>query len=142
MTQEDRFLHKVRLLQRKTKCSNTVCNQFVSLFKRYSNESTGRGLQSFDTKAKRAAGLDYLVLHGCPGCKKYVYRPGDVNVNCPFVKLDGTVCGQPRYDESNKPREVSLMMLCVCVCVCVFFLVSLMMLCVFFFVDAAQQVYR
>lgn len=113
INEEDAFLHDVRLLQRKTKCSNTVCDEFVRLFRQYNDTSSGRGLKSFDKKAKRAAGLDYLVLHGCPGCNKYVYRPGDVNVNCPFVKLDGTVCGQARYDESNKPREVSLMMLCL-----------------------------
>lgn len=122
INEEDAFLHDVRLLQRKTQCSNTVCDEFVRLFREYSDSSSGRGLKSFDKKAKRAAGLDYLVLHGCPGCNKYVYRPGDVNVNCPFVKLDGTVCGQARYDESNKPREVSLMMLCL------------------FFAYAAQQV--
>ena len=55
MTQEDSFLHNVRLLQRKTKCSNTVCDEFVRLFHQYRNKNTGRGLKTYDTKAKRAA---------------------------------------------------------------------------------------
>ena len=112
MTEEEGFFHKVRLLQRKTKCSNTVCEEFVSFFKQYSNKSTGRGLKTFDTKAKKAAGLDYLVLHGCPECNKHVYGPNDRNVNCPFIKKDGTVCGHTRYDETNKPWEVNLLVLC------------------------------
>lgn len=110
MTEEECFLHKVRMLQRKTKCSNTVCDEFVSVFKKYSNATTGRSLKHFDKEAKKAAGLDYLVLHGCPQCKKHVYGPEDQNVNCPFVKDNGTVCGHTRYDHAtNKPWEVSLL---------------------------------
>jgi len=115
MTEEEVFFHKVRLLQRKTKCSNTVCDEFVSIFKKANKgKITGR-LENFDRKAKRAAGVQYLVLHGCPKCKKYVYGPKDRNLNCPFIKEDGTVCGHTRYND-GKPWEVSLFVIYAHVC--------------------------
>ena len=113
MTEEERFLHRVRLLQRRTKCSNNVCEEFVRVFNMY-NKSTGRSLGSWDAKAKKAAGVDYIVLHGCPKCHKYIYTPKDHNINCPFVTEDGTVCGHTRYDAENKPWEVSLLFLYCC----------------------------
>lgn len=107
MTNEERFYHKVRLLQRKTKCSNTVCKEFVRIFKQQHGNDTNTGLGSFDTKMKAVAGTNYLKLHGCPKCDKYVYTPNDRNGNCPFVKEDGAVCGHPRYNEANEPWEVA-----------------------------------
>ena len=110
MTQEERFLHQVRLLQRKTKCSNTVCDEFVRIYKQHCDGNSAPSLRTFDTKAKRAAGMEYIVLHGCPKCKKYVYGPNNTNANCPFVEQDDTVCGHTRYNkETNKPWEVSLL---------------------------------
>ena len=119
MTQEERFLHQVRLLQRKTKCSNTVCDEFVRIYKQHCDGNSAPSLRTFDTKAKRAAGMEYIVLHGCPKCKKYVYGPNNTNANCPFVEQDGTVCGHTRYNkETNKPWEVSLLA-CLLACLLV-----------------------
>ena len=104
MDAEEQFYHQVRLIQRRTKCSNHVCDQFVRIFeKNHSKKST---IASFDKKAKRAAGTDYIVLHGCPKCNKYVYTPKDRNNHCPFPKEDGTVCGHPRLNAENQPWEV------------------------------------
>lgn len=109
MTEDERFYHRVRLLQRKTKCSNTVCEDFVQIFKQYVRSKNNTGLRRFDAKAKAVAGTNYLKLHGCPKCNKYVYSPKDHNVNCPFVNVkgDGSVCGYPRYNEAGKPWEIA-----------------------------------
>ena len=107
MTKEDRFYQKVRLIQRRTKCSNYVCDEFVKLYRIHATEEeNGGSLNSFDKKCKHVAGVNYLVLHGCPSCDKYIYTKDDDNENCPFVKADGTVCGHPRYNEKNAPFEV------------------------------------
>ena len=63
-------------------------------------------LQSFDRKSIKTAGVDFIILHGCPECDKYVYTPEDKANNCPYIKADGTVCGYSRYDESHVPHEV------------------------------------
>ena len=106
MTMEERFYHKVRLLQRRTKCSNTVCKEFVRMFKEFGNP-TSSAIDSFDKKAKMVAGVDYFKLHGCPSCDKYVYSPDDINEHCPYIKKDGTVCGHPRYSEGKEPWELA-----------------------------------
>lgn len=105
MTADEHFYHKVRLLQRRTKCSNTVCKEFVRLFKK-ENGTSNKGLVGFDNKSKAAAGTEYIKLHGCPKCDRYIYRPGDPNSNCPFIQ-NGTVCGHPRYNEKKKPWELA-----------------------------------
>ena len=104
MQDDERFFHQVRLIQRRTKCSNYVCNEFVRAFKNKKNG--GRTIDTFDTKAARAAGVEYFVLHGCPKCNKYVYKPSDSSTHCPFPKQDGTVCGHPRYKTAKEPWEV------------------------------------
>lgn len=109
ITGELNFYHDVRLLQKRTKCSNYVCNQFVKTFQKHCGKK-GDGQQnkikSFDKLSIKAAGADYMVLHGCPNCNHHVYMPDDDNINCPFVKVDGTVCGYSRFDEKNEPYEV------------------------------------
>ena len=106
MTTEDEFYQKVRLLQRRTKCSNFVCKQFVDLFRQNAEDKNNLGsLSSFDKKSKRVAGVNYLALHGCPSCNKHVYTHKDKNKVCPFIKANGTVCGHPRYSEQNEPLD-------------------------------------
>ena len=110
MDDEEQFYHQIRLIQRRTKCSNHVYDQFVRIFKKLSKEK-GRSIKSFDKKAKRAAGTEYLILHGCPKCDKYVYGPNDPNDHCPFRKEGGAVCGHPRFDAHNQPWEVIVVFL-------------------------------
>ena len=117
MTEEERFFHEVRLLQRRTKCSNYVCQQFIRVFKQHVDIEANTSIAAFDKKGRRAAGVDYLVLDGCPKCNKHVYTPGDTRDNCPHEKNDGTICGHPRFDPSGKPFEVSFV-LCLFVFAC------------------------
>ena len=110
MTAEDRFFQKVRLLQRKTKCSNHVCNEFIQLYRQNAKEKgNSRSLNSFDKKSKGAAGVNYFVLHGCPACNKHIYKQEDTNQSCPFVKANGRVCGYPRYSDKGEPHEVEIL---------------------------------
>ena len=101
MTEEENFYHQVRLLQRRTKCSNYVCQQFAKVLK----SQKGRGIKAFDKKAKAAAGVDYIELHGCPKCNKHVYRPCDKLKYCPHINDDSTTCGHPRFNGANQPFE-------------------------------------
>lgn len=111
LTEEERFLHDVRLLQRRTKCSNYVCQQFIQVFKKHSDSEGNTSINAFDKKARQAAGVDYFLLDGCPACNKHVYTPGDNRGNCPYVKDDGTICAHHRFDPSGKPFEVPLFVL-------------------------------
>ena len=113
MTEDQKFLHHVRLIQRKTKCSNNVCAEFVRLYQKYNNNNNTETLRSFDKKAKNIAGVNYSILHGCPKCNDYVYSPDDENLHCPNVKEDGTNCGHPRYNDDGKPWEVMILILCM-----------------------------
>ena len=114
MDEEERFFHEVRLIQRRTKCSNHVCDQFVRVFKNFSKSEASRTITSFDKKAKRAAGTNYFVLHGCPKCNKYVYTPKDINLHCPFPNEAGAVCGHPRFNAQKKPWEVLFFLTVMC----------------------------
>ena len=105
MEDEDRLFHHIRLLQRRTKCSNSACEEFVGLLRKYCG-TTSRSIGSFDRKAKQAAGVNYLILHGCSKCNKHIYGPNDRNKNCPFEKEDGTVCGHPRFEKEKDAWEV------------------------------------
>ena len=76
MSKEDAFYQKVRLIQRRTRCSNYVCAEFVKIYRKMHAAQEGKEfatLKSFDTKCKNAAASNYLVLHGCPSCNKYIY---------------------------------------------------------------------
>ena len=101
---EETFFHKIRMLQRRTKCSNFVCDEFVKTFKTCSGVQSS--IKKFDKRAKDLAGVNYFVLHGCPGCDRHVYKPEDEELTCPFVKDDGNVCGHARFNASNQPFEV------------------------------------
>ena len=52
------------------------------------------------------AGVGFLALHGCNKCNKFVFLPDDERKTCPYVKADGQVCGESRYDTNGKPKEV------------------------------------
>ncbi len=102
MTTDEKFYQKVRLLQRRTKCSNFVCNEFVQLFRQSAEDKENFGsLSSFDKKAKHAAGVQYLVIHGCPSCNRHIYTQKDESSACPL-------CGHPRYSEEHEPLEVAI----------------------------------
>ena len=51
------------------------------------------------------AGVQYIILHGCAKCDRYVYVPADKRDTCPHVNEDGQVCGEPRYDTCGEPKE-------------------------------------
>lgn len=108
---DDEFLHEVRLLQRRTRCSNFVCEEFVKTYKKFSPDpvktrTVKTRIREFDNRAKNAAGCNYIILHGCPECNRHVYLPTDKATSCPFVKQDGNVCAHPRFDEHGKAFEV------------------------------------
>lgn len=116
MTEAERFCHRVRLLQRRTKCSNYVCEQFIRVLR--SEEGGFCSIKAFDKKAIAAAGVNFFVLHGCPKCDKHVYTPTDKRKNCPYKnKVDGTTCGHPRFDSANQPFEVCFVFLSGTICV-------------------------
>ena len=52
------------------------------------------------------AGVGFLALNGCNACNKFVYLPDDKRTICPYVKANGEVCGEPRYDSNGQPKEV------------------------------------
>ena len=132
MGDEDRFYHQVRYLQRKTRCSNVVCDEFVKLYKKFSPTPVRSSIYGFDKKAKEGAGCDFIILHGCPQCNRHVYKPTDREETCPFIKENGTVCAHPRFNNKGKPLEVF-----VCVFYCFLLLHSTyvyIMLCRYVFI--------
>ena len=127
---DDEFLHEVRLLQRRTRCSNFVCEEFVKTYKNFSPDpvktrTVKTRIREFDNRAKNAAGCNYIILHGCPECNRHVYLPTDKATSCPFVKQDGNVCAHPRFDEHGKAFEVILLLVPSYKCSCIFVLLIL-----------------
>ena len=51
------------------------------------------------------AGVGFLILHGCVKCDKFVFTPDDKRTHCPYVHVNGHVCGEPRFDVNGKPKE-------------------------------------
>ena len=101
----------MRLLQRRTRCSNFVCEEFVKTYKKFSPDpvktrTVKTRIREFDNRAKNAAGCNYIILHGCPECNRHIYLPTDKAKSCPFVKDDGNVCAHPRFNEHGKAIEV------------------------------------
>lgn len=76
------------------------------MFKQYLGDLP-TGFRSVDKKMQKAAGASVLRLHGCMQCNQHVYHPDDEAHLCTHVKVDGTVCGHPRYDKDGKPNEVN-----------------------------------
>ena len=106
MTHGENFIHEVRVLQRRTRCSNVVCDEFVKTFRKYSREPVESSIRRYDKEAKNAAGCNYSILHGCPKCNRHVYKPTDKDTSCPFTKADGTICNHPRFDDKGNAFEV------------------------------------
>lgn len=116
MHDDDEFYQEVRYLQRKTRCSNVVCREFVKVFKKFSPIPVKSSISRFDSKAKEEAGCDYIILHGCPNCNRHVYKPTDQERTCP-------VCAHPRFNNKGKPLEVfGICLFCICLCACFFVL--------------------
>ena len=128
------------MLQRKTRCSDFVCNEFVRTYRKFAPPAAvKKNLHEFDTKAKRAAECNYIVLHGCPRCNRHVYLPTDKQKRCPFIKKDGTVCGHPRFDEKGKALEVifcfttrAVVICFAVVCAYILFVVCIYLFCLFY----------
>ena len=104
--EEDQFYQHVRYFQRKTRCSNVICKEFVKIFRKFSPHLVRSSISRFDKKAKTGAGCDFIILHGCPKCNRHVYKPTDRERTCPFIKGDGTVCSHPRFNDKGKALEV------------------------------------
>ena len=109
VTKDDLFFHEVRALQRRTRCSNFVCEEFVRAYRKLSPTPVEKSFREFDKNAKSAAGCNYIILNGCPQCNRHVYLPADKARTCPFVRKDGNVCGHPRFNAQKKPFEVSVL---------------------------------
>ena len=108
-SKDDLFFSEVRVLQRRTRCSNFVCAEFIKAYRKLASTPLERTIKEFDNDAKEAAGSRYIILNGCPGCNRHVYLPTDKAMTCPFVKGDGNICGHPRFDDKKKPFEVSIL---------------------------------
>ena len=111
------FLAEVRQLQRKRKCSDKLCEEFVAAFEKHSDTKKHLCLRTFDVQAKKKAGAKLFILHGCTNCQRHVYAPWDKNTTCPHRKKDGTICGHGRYQENGKPLEVCLCKYCFRICI-------------------------
>lgn len=99
------FCEDVRRLQQRAKCSDATCEDIVVTFSKYLSFAAP-DFRSQDKELKKAAGVSFLRLNGCPKCHKFIYLPEDRRTHCAQVNKDGTVCGHPRYDDSGKPFEV------------------------------------
>ena len=49
--------------------------------------------------------LAHSLIHSPTHAHSHSLTHANRTVTCPYVKLDGTVCGHPRYDERGKPHE-------------------------------------
>lgn len=106
LTKEDMLCVDIRRLQQRSGCSDVTCKEVLQMFKQYLGDLP-TGFRSVDKKMQKAAGASVLRLHGCMQCNQHVYHPDDEAHLCTHVKVDGTVCGHPRYDKDGKPNEVN-----------------------------------
>ena len=104
------FFSDLRLLQNRCKCTEAMCADITATFGKYMGLKDTRCFKSAVKKCDKVlqenAGIECLSIHGCVGCDKFVYEPGDRRTQCPFVKKDGTICGHPRFDVDKNPHEV------------------------------------
>ena len=110
------------MLQRRSNCTDRTIVDVILLFQKHLKvKHMPLSFKATDKALKKKAGVSFLRLHGCPECNKHVYKPDDTEKNCPYKKVDGSVCGHPRYDENNQPHEVFFMLfvLIYVACVCV-----------------------
>ena len=99
------FCADLRKIQQRSKCTEALCADVVLTLGKYLNV-TPRNFRKYDKQMQQAAGINFLRLNGCIGCKNYVYLPSDPRRVCPRVKEDGNVCGSPRFDDQGKAVEV------------------------------------
>ena len=99
------FCADLRKIQQRSKCSEALCTDVVLTLGKYLNV-TPQNFRKYDKQMQSAAGIKFLRLNGCTGCKKYVYLPSDRRRVCPRVKEDGNICGSPRFDDQGKALEV------------------------------------
>ena len=104
------FFADLRCLQSRSKCTEAMCADIVSTFAKYMNVKS----VDFRTRARKAdkkmqaeAGVQFIEIHGCVGCNNFVFTPDDKSTHCPR-------CGDARYDNDNKPREVQALFFCFC----------------------------
>ena len=57
MDDEEMFYNEVRFLQRKTRCTNVVVDEFVKTFRKFSRGPIQSSMYQCDKKAKKLAGL-------------------------------------------------------------------------------------
>jgi len=104
------FFSDLRQLQNRCKCTEAMCADITKMFGKHMGIKQKCGYRSaakkHDKILQEAAGVECLSIHGCIGCNKFVYTPGDDRTHCPFRKSDNTICGHPRFDDNNKPHEV------------------------------------
>ena len=98
---EDEFLRDVRHLQRKTKCSNKTCLEFINLFSKHVDSyKCNKTFAACDKELKAAAGVEFMQLDGCVGCNRFVFSPKDQRTECPC-------CGHARHRSDGKALEAS-----------------------------------
>ena len=122
----DIFCKELRQLQQRTRCTENTVLEFISTFEKYIKCPVASSLRACDKKMQvvrnmlwlfyifdcvccclqSKAGVSFLALNGCTKCNKFVYLPSDKRKNCPHVKTNGEVCGEPRYDTNGKAKEV------------------------------------
>lgn len=107
-SKDDNFCADLRRLQQRSGCSNTTCEDFLTTFRKYLGIKAPKNWKSYDKKMHEVAGAEMLRLNGCPKCGKHVYLPESKAITCPHVQANGAVCGEPRYDENGKPKEVGI----------------------------------
>lgn len=107
------FFSDLRRLQSRCKCTEAMCADITATFGKYIGLKESRCFKSAakqrDKVLQEKAGIVCFSIHGCVGCDKFVYGPGDHHTHCPFVKSDGTICGHPRFDDNGQPHEVRLL---------------------------------
>ena len=138
---EEKFYKDLRRLQQRTLCTEKTVLDFISTFEKYSNCPVNSSLRACDKKmqvkfeffvsliqfhtshllyilSQAKAGVMFLALNGCTGCNKFVYLPSDKRKNCPHVKANGEVCGEPRFGANGQPKEVRLKLFVFVCCAC------------------------
>ena len=115
---KEEFCNDVRQIQRRTKCSEATVVDFLATFEKYIDCPTAgimaKSLRECDKIMQQRAGVNFIILNGCPQCEKFVYTPDDKRSFCPYVLNGGAVCGAPRYNADGKPKEVLIAYIIYC----------------------------
>ena len=88
-------------MQRKTKCTNKTCLEFINLFSKHvDNYECNKTFAACDKELKEAAGVEFIQIDGCVGFNRFVFSPKDKRTECPC-------CGHARYSSDGKALEAS-----------------------------------